>query len=263
MRALERRDVFVPTVAALVLLAWLALALGERSAYARFLNHGDFAGLQVCRESLPLVAHAAAYVVAWTLMTVAMMLPTALPLVEMFRRLVRERADRGALAATLIAGYLAVWAAFGLGAHGLGWALHELYAASGWLHRSPWLPSAAILVFAGAYQFSSFKYRCLDACRSPMHFIVQHWRGGAGVRRQAFALGAHHGLFCVGCCWALMLLMFAVGTGSVGWMLVLGIVMAIEKNMPWGRKLSAPLGAALVAWGTGIALAHTGPAFAW
>jgi predicted metal-binding membrane protein len=191
------------------------------------------------------------------MMTVAMMQPTALPLVEMFRRMVRARADRGALVAALVAGYLAVWAGFGLGAHALGWGLHELYASSGWLMRHPWVASAAILAAAGAYQLSALKYRCLDECRSPLNFITRHWRGGAGVRRQAFTLGAHHGLFCVGCCWALMLLMFAVGTGSVLWMLLLGIVMATEKNMPWGRKLAAPLGVALLAWGTLIALEHT------
>jgi predicted metal-binding membrane protein len=84
----------------------------------------------------------------------------------------------------------------------------------------------------------------------PLSFVMERWRG----RRQrwhAFVLGVHHGAFCVGCCWALMMLMFVVGTGSVGWMLVLGAIMAVEKNMPWGRKLSAPLGIALIA-GSGV-----------
>ncbi len=76
---------------------------------------------------------------------------------------------------------------------------------------------------------------------------------------QAFILGIHHGIFCIGCCWALMLLMFAVGTGSIGWMLALGAVMAVEKNMPWGRKMSAPLGVALIGWGVMILLVHTWP----
>jgi len=100
---------------------------------------------------------------------------------------------------------------------------------------------------AGAFQFSRLKYRCLDKCRTPLSFVIEHWRGRAQTW-QAFLLGAHHGLYCVGCCWALMLLMFVVGAGSLGWMLLLAAAMAVEKNMPWGRRLSAPLGVALLAW---------------
>jgi predicted metal-binding membrane protein len=258
-RPLAHRDVFLPAVGALIALAWISLAVWERSAYARYLHHGELAGLQG-GDGLPVLAQALAYVAGWTLMTVAMMLPTVLPLVEMFRRMVRDRADRGVLAATLVLGYLAVWAGFGVAAHGFDWVLHELYEQSAWLQARPWLFSAGVLLAAGAYQFSSLKYRCLDECRSPLNFIMQHWRGGPGVRRQAFVLGVHHGAFCVGCCWALMLLMFAIGTGSVGWMLVIGAVMAIEKNMRWGRKLSAPVGVALIAWGALIALDQS---FVW
>lgn len=105
---------------------------------------------------------------------------------------------------------------------------------------------------AGLFQFSRLKYHCLDKCRTPLGFIVQHWRGRA-PRRDAFLLGAHHGVFCVGCCWAIMLLMFVVGTGNVGWMLVLGALMAIEKNTAWGRRLSLPLGFVLLAWAAVIA----------
>ncbi len=120
-----------------------------------------------------------------------------------------------------------------------------------------WVFGAAVLILAGAFQFSSLKYRCLDKCRAPLSFLSQHWRGSAQAAR-AFLLGAHHGLFCVGCCWALMLLMFAVGTGNVGWMMGLGAVMAVEKNVTWGRRLSAPLGVGLLAWGLMIVGANTG-----
>ena len=78
-----------------------------------------------------------------------------------------------------------------------------------------------------------------------MAFIVERWRGGS-ESAQSLRLGIDHGIFCVGCCWSLMLLMFVVGTGSLGWMLLLGLVMAAEKNLPWGRRLSAPLGASLL-----------------
>ena len=120
-----------------------------------------------------------------------------------------------------------------------------------------WLFGAAVLIVAGSFQFSSLKYRCLEKCRAPLSFLSQHWRG-TGQSARAFLLGAHHGLFCVGCCWALMLLMFAVGTGNVGWMLGLAAIMAIEKNLSWGRRLSTPLGVGLLVWGVSIAAVNTG-----
>ena len=108
---------------------------------------------------------------------------------------------------------------------------------------------------AGVYQFTPLKYHCLDKCRAPLGFIMGHWRGRR-PRREALRLGLHHGLFCLGCCWSLMLLMFTVGVGSLGWMLALGAVMAAEKNLPWGRRLSAPLGMALVAGAWLVAAPH-------
>ncbi len=115
---------------------------------------------------------------------------------------------------------------------------------------------AGPLVLAGGYQFTSLKYRCLDKCRTPLGFIMRHWRG-KNERSHAFALGVEHGAFCVGCRWALMFLMFAVGTGNVGWMLALGAVMAVDKNVRWGRRLSAPLGHWLAHLGGLIVLDHS------
>ncbi len=186
-----------------------------------------------------------------------MMLPTSLPLVEMFRRLTHRRDDHRQLVALLIAGYLAVWLGFGLVAHIFDWSLHEVVEAVPLLEVNAWLFGAAVLIVAGSFQFSSRKYRCLVKCRALLSFLSQQWRG-TGQSTQTLFLGAHHGLFCVGCCWALMLLMFAVGTGNVGWMMGLGAVMAIEKNESWGRRLSAPLDVGLLAWGLAIAGANTG-----
>jgi predicted metal-binding membrane protein len=176
-----------------------------------------------------------------------MMLPTTLPLLHRFQRMVSARADHTALMGLLIAGYLVAWAGFGVAAHGLDLGLHAMARQTAWLPSHGWLIGAAVLLTAGAFQFSELKYRCLDRCRTPFGFIVEHWRG-VRPRLEAFRLGLDHGLFCVGCCWAIMLLMFVVGTGSVGWMLALGAVMALEKNSPWGRRLSHPLGAALIGW---------------
>ena len=111
-----------------------------------------------------------------------------------------------------------------------------------------------ILLIAGLYQFSSLKYACLEKCRSPLSFLTSRWRGG-NESLQALRLGAEHGLFCVGCCWSLMLLMFLVSARSLVAMLVLGILMALEKNFSWGRRLSAPLGFLLLAGAAATLLA--------
>ena len=256
MRGVAHRRTFVPVMAMLIGLAWLTLWVWEISPYGRYLNHGQLAELDIGVGGDDFLLAAALYVAGWTLMTVAMMLPTTLPLVEIFRRLTLRRADREQLLALLIAGYLGVWLAFGVVAHVADWGLHALYERSAWLESNAWVFGAGPLVVAGAFQFTALKYRCLDRCRTPLSFVMAHWRGSR-ERTQAFLLGVNHGRFCVGCCWALMLLMFAVGTGNVGWMLVLGAVMAIEKNVPWGRRLSAPLGAALLLWGGLIVVNHS------
>lgn len=234
---------FAALMAALISLAWLALWAWSASPYAGFVNHAALGEPGRGYPALLLV-----FVAGWTLMTVAVMLPTSLPLVTLFRRMVRERPDRSRLVALLVAGYLGVWTLFGALAHLGDLLVHELVERSGWLAANAWLIGAGTLLLAGLYQFTPLKYACLERCRSPMSFIAGHWRGKREAL-QALRLGAHHGLFCVGCCWSLMLLMFVVGVGSVGWMLVLGAVMAVEKNIPWGRRLSAPLGLVLLGWG--------------
>jgi predicted metal-binding membrane protein len=127
----------------------------------------------------------------------------------------------------------------------LDWGVNEAVRQSVWLGLNGWVLGAIVLGIAGVFQFTDLKYRCLDRCRAPLSFVLGHWRGG-NAQRQALVIGAHHGIYCVGCCWALMLLMFIVGTGSVGWMLLLGAVMAIEKNLSSGRLLGKAVGGALI-----------------
>jgi len=258
MRSAAHRSWFLPVMAGLVVFAWATLWLWAASPYGRYLDHGDWTQVgfaaSIC-AALPAgdaVLPMTLYVGGWVLMLAAMMLPTTLPLLEIYRRLSRRRADRGLLLALVVGGYLLAWAGFGVAAHGLDWALHEAAAGSVWLAFNGWSLGVAVLALAGAFQFSRLKYRCLDKCRMPLGFVMEHWRG-RHERRQALWLGLRHGLFCVGCCWALMLLMFVVGAGSVGWMLLLGAVMAAEKNLPWGRRLSAPLGLVLLAGAGAIA----------
>ena len=244
---------FLASLTGLIALAWLSLWLWKESPSGRFLSHRENEGVHGLGGHY--LTLAAVFAAGWTLMTVAMMLPTSLPLVAVFRAVVRQRPDRLRLVVLLITGYLLVWALFALAIHAGDLWIHESVDNVAWLHDHAWIISAATVLWAGVYQFTSLKYRCLDKCRSPLSFVMGHWRGGSEPA-QALRLGAHHGLFCVGCCWSLMLLMFAVGVGSIGWMLALGAVMAVEKNMPWGRRISAPLGIALIAWG--VVLVVTG-----
>jgi predicted metal-binding membrane protein len=181
-------------------------------------------------------------------MIVAMMLPTSLPLLTMFHRMTRRRPNGFQLVGLVIAGYLLIWTLFGVVALFGDGLLHVLVEQNIWLEANAWLIGSGILVVAGLYQFTPLKYYCLEKCRSPLHFISTHWQGWHD-RRNAFQLGLRHGLFCLGCCWSLMLLMFAVGTGNLGWMFVLGALMALEKNLPWGKRFSAPLGVLLLSWG--------------
>lgn len=250
VRAIAHRSLFLPLLAAMVGLAWVMLFLWERSPYALFLDHSLMREICLATGSFGV---ANLYVLSWVLMVAAMMLPTTFPLLEMFRRLTSRHADQGLLMALLVAGYVAVWLGFGVVAHAAEWLLLAGVDRVGALRANAWALGAGTLVVAGAFQFSELKYRCLEKCRAPLSFVLHYWRTRGG-RLGAFLLGVRHGAFCVGCCWALMLLMFAVAAGNVAWMLALAAVMAVEKNLPLGRHLSPLLGAALIGAGGMLAL---------
>jgi len=193
------------------------------------------------------------FVAGWTVMTIAMMLPTSIPLVRIFNRIAHDRPDRGLVTALVIVGYLSAWIGFGALAYVFAIGVHR--ASLEFPSITERVLIAGTLLFAGAFQFSSVKYSCLSKCRSPFGFVVEHWTGEYHLR-QAWWLGMHHGLFCVGCCWALMLLMVFAGAGNLAVMCALGSVMAIEKNLRWGRHLVKPVGALLLALGLLVA-SHT------
>jgi predicted metal-binding membrane protein len=242
-----QRNLLVWLLAALIALAWASLWVWGQSPHARYLNHAELAHWGSGAGGAGIVAQAVLYVAAWTLMTIAMMLPTTVPLMQVFWRVTGRRSDRLQLSALLVAGYLLVWMGFGVMAHAFDWGLHHAFEEIDALQDHSWVFGAGPLLLAGLFQFSRLKYRCLDECRTPMGFVTRHWRGG-NPQRQSLMLGIDHGVFCVGCCWALMLLMFAVGTGSLGWMLALAAIMAIEKNAAWGRAIGKPLGVVLIVW---------------
>jgi predicted metal-binding membrane protein len=234
------------TLAGLIGGAWVALTLLGASAYAPYFSHELAAG----DARRPVGLRVAVFVVGWTLMSVAMMLPSSLPLVTVFHTITRPAWSPLVL---LVAGYLSLWALFGLVAFVADAGLHAALDASPWLDERADLIAPGLLLTAGLFQFSPLKYSCLKQCRSPVGFVVQHWRGGRQAFR-AFGLGLRHGLFCIGCCWALMLLMFGVGGINLGWMLALGVIMFVEKAADRGRWITAPLGALLALWGLALLL---------
>lgn len=247
------RRLFVPLIGLIVGLAWVVLWVWKLSPYANFLDHREFTTIAIKPDADSLL-FAAAFVSGWTLMVFAMMLPTSLPLLQMFYKMTARRPNRVHLMGLVIVGYIGVWAAFGVGAVLSDWLLHrEVVGNFAWLSEHARLIAAATLLSAGVYQFTPLKYHCLDKCRSPLAFISEHWHG-MSESKEALNLGLRHGLFCVGCCWSLMIVMFALGVANLGWMLLLGAVMAVEKNMPWGRHLSGPLGVGLITAGLLVAI---------
>lgn len=232
-----RRVVTAPVVgiAALAVVAWVVLAVWGTSPYARYLDHGAIG--QTGLAGAPL---AAVVIGGWTLMVLAMMLPTTLPLVRMVGDVGASRGQQGRLTVALVVGYVSIWVAVGA----VAWAGDSLLhvAEDRWLFfaAGAWLLAPASLGVAAVFQMSSLKDRCLSECRSPRGLLLSRWRGRQPVT-EAWLLGVVHGRYCVGCCWALMLVMFAVGGGNLGIMLALGTVMAAEKNLPRGHLLTTPV----------------------
>jgi len=241
-------------LATLAARAWAALWLWTLSPWSRYLGDvgwRDAGALAALCRAVPqgeLIVPAALHAIAWVVMIAAMMLPTTLPLLLTFRHITQARSDHARLAALVVLGFFAAWLGFGVLAHVADAALRSIASASAWFIDHGWAVAAAVLIGAGLFQFSALKYRCLEQCHTPFSFVASRWHGRA-PSREALRIGFDHGVFCVGCCWALMLLMFVVGMGNLGWMLALAAITAAEKNLPWGRRLRAPLGIGLVLWG--------------
>ncbi len=193
------------------------------------------------------------YVSAWVVMMSAMMFPSIVPMVLTYSRIERGLRARGRSGSTalFVAGYLVSWAAFGLLAYGLFDAVRSLSIdALRWNAGGRYL-AGALIVAAAAYQLTPAKDACLRRCRGPYEFITGQWRNG---RTGALMLGATHGAWCVGCCWGLMVALFAVGVMSIGWMVFIALIIALEKLLPWRRATTAAVAVTLIALGLGVAL---------
>jgi predicted metal-binding membrane protein len=200
-----------------------------------------------------------AFFLAWVVMMAAMMFPAAAPMLLLFRTVSTQRRARGnAFVPTWVfaAGYLLVWAVIGAATWMLVQLGSELASRLGAAERATWGPLAlgAVLIVAGLYQLTPLKRVCLDHCRTPLGFVTRHWRDGY---RGALQMGVIHGLYCLGCCWALFAVLVAAGVMSLAWMLLMTLVIFAEKVLPLGPRASQVVGVAFLVLGIAVAAGAT------
>jgi predicted metal-binding membrane protein len=188
----------------------------------------------------------------WAVMMVGMMLPTAAPMALVYAAVARKSARQGeplAPTAVFVAGYIAIWTLFSLGATLAQWALDQAALLSPMLVSTSPSLGAALLIGAGLYQLTPAKQACLRHCRAPAHFISEHWRPGSGG---AFRMGSVHGAYCLGCCWILMGLLFFGGVMNLLWIAGITLFVLAEKVLPFGLWAGRIAGIAMLALGGAI-----------
>ena len=239
-----RRDLIF-TASCILLLAGLCWAylihLDRQMAAAMSMPDMDMPGMKMRSDFLYAFA-------MWSVMMAGMMAPSAAPVFLLYARTRAARGEGMTSPAVLLfgSGYLAVWTAFSACAALAQWALHRAALLSPAMNVvSPRL-AGAILIAAGAYQLTPWKQKCLTHCRSPLGFLMTGWRGGL---RGAFQMGFSHGLFCLGCCWALMGILFAMGVMNLVWVAALTAFVLLEKVGPGGVIAARVAGVALVLFG--------------
>jgi predicted metal-binding membrane protein len=257
LRAALRRDrlVVAAALALVVVLAWIWLLLGagmEMSA----LEMTRMAGMDgwLMQPAVWTPAYVLLMFAMWWAMMLAMMLPSAAPTLLLFARINRGQGQGAPLVPTGVfaLGYLLVWGGFSALAVVLQWVLEEAKLLSPMLETTDRWLGVAILVAAGLWQLTPLKARCLGQCRSPLAFLMTRWRPGRGG---ALRMGLEHGLFCLGCCWFLMALLFFGGVMNLFWIAGLALYVLLEKTLPLGHWLGRAVGLALIGAGAALAVA--------
>jgi len=200
------------------------------------------------------VGNGVLYVVLWGVMMVAMMLPAMTPIVGLFQTIARRKQEQSlpfAPAWIFVAGYVALWTLTGGIGYAADLAIQSLPGVFPALQTYGTVIGGLTLVAAGIYQLTPLKYLCLAQCRSPLGFLLTSWRDGASG---AFRMGLHHGMYCLGCCWSLMVVLFVVGTMNLVWMGILSVVIFVEKMVPQGVAMGKATGLALIALGLAMGL---------
>jgi predicted metal-binding membrane protein len=259
-----RRDRFVVFggLAGVIILAWAYIFLGAGldTGSSGVMEMGTTSGGEAAASVMPMpwtAAYFALMFAMWAIMMVAMMLPSAAPLILLFATIDRRRheGDGPYLKASLFTlGYVVTWSGFSVLATSLQWRLEEGMLLSPAMASSSNLLTGALLIAAGGYQFTPLKQVCLRHCRSPLDFLTQHWREGT---LGAFVMGLQHGLFCLGCCWVLMGLLFVGGLAGILWVAAIALFVLLEKTVPAGGLLGRLTGLGFVALG-GAAMAAMG-----
>jgi len=244
------------TLALLTIVAWL-LTLAQMQGMAE-MGHAPSAMDRGAMPGIPGMAEPAGsdpgvrlllYLGMWVAMMAAMMLPSAAPMILMFGTVYRTKRERGgAFVPTwvFVAGYLATWAAFGTVAWAAGDFVEALARAYPPLRELGPRLAAVAMIGAALYQLTPLKQRCLSHCRSPLAFVMHHWRSGIGG---ALRMGAEHGVYCVGCCWVLFVLLVVVGLSSLPWMGLITLIVCAEKLLPYGRPVTLGIAGLLCALG--------------
>jgi predicted metal-binding membrane protein len=187
--------------------------------------------------------------IMWAVMMIAMMLPSALPMLLVYRRVVAARGAKASpeiLTGVFAAGYLFAWIVFSAVATLAQWGLHAAALISPMMTVNAPVTGGTLLVVAGIYQWTLLKHACLARCRSPLMFLTTHWRDGASG---AFCIGGRHGFDCTACCWLLMTILFVVGVMNIAWIVVLATLALAEKVLPKGELIARASGIMLMVWG--------------
>jgi predicted metal-binding membrane protein len=252
------RLMILAAVAGLTILSWLYLLRLGRQMEAMSADQSAMAGMNMPMDVAWSSTDGAVAFGMWAVMMVGMMSPSALPVLFVVARSEAARGGAASRTTALFAvGYLAVWIAFSLGAAALQWVLHD----AGLLSVSMTLTSGlggVVLIGAGVYQLTPQKRACLIHCRHPMDVLMAHWRAGL---TGAFRMGLRHGWYCLGCCWALMIVLFGVGIMNLAWVGAIAAFVLLEKMGVGGVWLTRVVGGLLIAagamllarvWGLGI-----------
>jgi predicted metal-binding membrane protein len=225
------------------LLVGAALAAVTLAAWVAFLAQSASPGSMAMdtMSSGPTVAGAVGFVGAWVVMMAAMMLPSAAPVVLLYRTAGAN--GRAANTVPLVAGYLLAWAMFGAFVYAAQQTLGAAIHSSSTLSNARPYAVAGILAIAGVYQFTPLKQACLRQCRSPLDFLMHRWRGAGAF--DALRLGVEHGAYCVGCCWGLMAVLVVAGAMNLIWVVLIALIVFVEKLMPFGERGAQLTGAGL------------------
>jgi predicted metal-binding membrane protein len=236
-----------PRERTLILATLLALAA---AAWVVVIAQATMAGEMAMGAGSPTMGLAAPlFLAVWIAMMVAMMFPTAAPMILTFAAIAAGKRQRGQPHAptwVFVGAYLLVWSLFGGVAYGLALALERLAMMSPWVMDHLGQIGGAVLILAGLYQLSPLKHACLAQCRTPMQFVLTSWRDGRGG---AFRMGLAHGVYCLGCCWLLFLILFPLGVMNIAAMAALTALIFAEKALPAGRRVGQVAAAVLIAYG--------------